>query len=256
MCPAASKIVPSVIPARLCGHCLLIETANDLVLVDTGLGRADLENPKRRLGISRFGLGADYRPERCAIHQIERLGLDPADVRHIILTHMDLDHAGGISDFPEAEVHVMRGELAEARAPSVKSKLRYRKAQWETHSMWREHDETAGEDWFGFQAVRDIAGLPPELLIVPIAGHSAGHLGVAVDGPNGWMFHVGDAFYHPGQLTGGGPAGLRWLARSVDHDYAAAQTNRARLLALMRSNPELDVFCAHDPAALDRLAAS
>jgi glyoxylase-like metal-dependent hydrolase (beta-lactamase superfamily II) len=102
--------------------------------------------------------------------------------------------------------------------------------------------------------VRDIVGLPPELLIIPIAGHSAGHLGVAVDGPKGWMFHVGDAYYHPNQLTGGGPAGMRWLARSVDHDYAAAEANRGRLLALMRSNLELDIFCAHDPAALDRLA--
>ena len=33
-----------------------------------------------------------------AVHQIRALGLNLRDVRHIGMTHMDLDHIGGLSD--------------------------------------------------------------------------------------------------------------------------------------------------------------
>jgi glyoxylase-like metal-dependent hydrolase (beta-lactamase superfamily II) len=253
MCPVGSKIFPSLVPPRICCHCLLIETDSALVLVDAGLGTDDFSDPARRLGISRHGLGIENRPELPAIRQLPALGFNPADVQHIVLTHLDLDHAGGVSDFPHAKVHVLHDELKEARDPGPRSRLRYRPLQWSAHENWREHHSQSGEAWFGFEAVRDIPGLPPELLIIPLPGHSAGHLGVAVDGPNGWLFHVGDAFYHPNQLSGGGPRGLRWLSKAVDYDLPTAEHNRTRLAELMRERPELEVFCAHDTEALERL---
>src|SRR5208283_2919683 len=84
-------------------HCLLIETpASGLVLVDTGLGVEDLVNPVPRLGAEFSYLYA--RPKRdtrlAALEQIKAWGYAPSDVRHIILTHMDLDHVGGLVDFP------------------------------------------------------------------------------------------------------------------------------------------------------------
>lgn len=53
-------------------------------------------------------------PAITAIRQIEALGFSPADVRHILLTHMDVDHTGGIADFPAAKVHVYAKEHAAA----------------------------------------------------------------------------------------------------------------------------------------------
>ncbi len=78
-------------------------------------------------------------------------------------------------------------------------------------------------------------------------------MGVAVQVGETWRFHVGDAFYHPDQLQGEGPSGLRLLSKAIDHDLATAKHNRTRLLELMSTEPSVDVFCAHDPAALDRL---
>ena len=49
------------------------------------------------------------------MRQIQRLGFDPRDVRDIVLTHLDFDHAGGLCDFPEARVHLLGAELAGAR---------------------------------------------------------------------------------------------------------------------------------------------
>lgn len=77
-------------------HCLLVETADNLVLIDTGLGLQDVMNPEDRL--SRFFLNLirpEFREEMTAVRQVQRLGLNPADVRHIVLTHLNFDHAGG-----------------------------------------------------------------------------------------------------------------------------------------------------------------
>lgn len=254
MCPIGSRVFPSVFPPRICCHCLLVETDDSLVLVDTGLGTADFETPGKRLGPARHLLAVEDRPEMPAIRQLPALGFTPDQVRHIVVTHLDLDHAGGISDFPHAEVHVTAAELKEARNPTLLNRTRYRPMQFAEHQNWREHDGVSGENWFGFEAVRDIPGLPPEVLLIPLAGHSAGHMGIAVQSGDTWRFHVGDAFYHPGQLEGEGPSGLRLFSKLVDHDLPAADHNRARLLHLMKSEPTVEVFCAHDPAPLERLA--
>ncbi|WP_274918587.1 hypothetical protein [Streptomyces sp. WZ-12] len=57
-----------------------------------------------------------------------------------------------------------------------------------------------GEPWYGFDAVRELDGLPPGILLVPLAGHTRGHAGVAVDTGRGWLLHAGDAYFHPGEL--------------------------------------------------------
>jgi glyoxylase-like metal-dependent hydrolase (beta-lactamase superfamily II) len=64
---------------ELACHCLLLETSAGLVLVDTGFGSRDVHDPQ------------------------------PRDVRHIVLTHLDFDHAGGRDDFPGA-VHLLASE--------------------------------------------------------------------------------------------------------------------------------------------------
>ena len=123
MCPYGAKLLTGeggvTEKTMLCAHVLLIEAADSLVLVDTGFGTGDVADPKH--------LGQPFRalvrpiPDLAdtALHQIRALGLDPADVRHIAATHLDVDHAGGLPDFPEAEVHVFRPEMEAAVKPSI-----------------------------------------------------------------------------------------------------------------------------------------
>lgn len=101
---------------RLVCHCLLIETdRHGLVLVDTGIGLRDVQAPRPRLGWFFLLLnGIRLEEGQTALRRIERLGFRAADVRHIVLTHLDFDHAGGIEDFPEATVHVLGPELEAA----------------------------------------------------------------------------------------------------------------------------------------------
>lgn len=89
----------------------LVETSEGLVLIDTGYGSEDVRHPHPRL--SRFFralLNIRFRAEETALHQIKAMGHSPSDVRHIVLTHLDFDHAGGLDDFPHARVHVMEAE--------------------------------------------------------------------------------------------------------------------------------------------------
>jgi glyoxylase-like metal-dependent hydrolase (beta-lactamase superfamily II)/uncharacterized protein YndB with AHSA1/START domain len=156
-------------------HVLLVETpASGLVLVDTGLGTADYASISSRLG---WGFAHGYArpavdPALAAIRQVAALGFDPRDVRHIAQTHLDLDHVGGLSDFPWAAVHVHRAELAAALARrGPRGRARYRPPMWSHGPRWRTYSEQ-GDPWYGFGAVRSLAGLPGQILAVPLIGHT------------------------------------------------------------------------------------
>lgn len=234
-------------------HCLLIETPSaGLVLVDTGLGTQDFLNPARRLGYEfTYGYARPKRdPSLAAAAQIKALGYDPTDVRHIILTHLDLDHVGGLADFPWAAVHVHAFELAAAMTrDTFKGKRRYRPLMWEHNPQFIPYSDE-GAPWFGFEAVRGLSGLPPEILFVPLFGHTLGHCGVAVESDRGWMLHAGDAYFDPREINGP----TRRCAPMVGLFQAIVQTdrrmrlyNQGRLRQFRADHPEVMVFSAHNP---------
>ena len=260
MCPPMKKLVTGEgtlgEPATLVCHCLLIETDAGLVLVDTGIGLEDIRDPRRRLGAIRGLLRAKLDPEETAAHQVERLGFARDDVRHIVLTHLDLDHAGGLSDFPRARVHVMRTERQLAMDRKLHDKIRYRPAQWEHGPDWRLYDVGDGEPWLGFEAVRDLDGLPPEILLVPLYGHTLGHAGVAVDTRDGWLLHCGDAYFFHGEMDPDRPwctPGLTMFQVAAQRDGTLRKWNQRRLRSLVREHGhEVQVFSAHDQRELER----
>ena len=248
-------------PSRLTCQCLLIEAADCLVLVDTGFGTRDVRDPRGRIaGFFRAVNNIRFDPQETAVAQIRRLGLNPADVRHIVLTHLDFDHAGGLDDFPEATVHLFETEARAARERrSLLARRRFRPQQWQDGGPWREYP-VAGEPWFGFEAVRGLQGLPPEILMVPLPGHTAGHCGVAVQDHAGWKLLAGDAYFHHSEIDPAGarpPPAARAYQAMMQVDRRQRWLNQARLRELMRAHRgEVDVFCSHDPHDMDRLAGS
>ncbi len=239
---------------RISCHCLAIETDRDgLVLVDTGLGLRDVARPWLRLpavnaALLRFSLD----PDRTMLRHLRRLGHSPHDVRHIVMTHLDFDHAGGLIDFPQAAVHVMAPEAKAARSRrSWLDRLRYRPAQWGDTARWRTYSDRTSGRWFGFDAVTELEGLPPEILMVPLPGHTAGHAGVAIEGPRGWMLHAGDAYFSRSEVherLPGCPAGTAAYERFMAWDGRLARANQARLRHLLAEpDTSLAVFCTHDP---------
>lgn len=257
MCPVGGRLAmyphaQSKEEARLVCHCLLVETDDSgLVLIDTGFGLKDVRQPKGRL--SSFFLMSNriqLREDETALRQIERLGFAASDVRHIVVTHLDFDHAGGIEDFPGATVHVFATELAAARndRKGFIGKGRYRPAQWDQGVRWQDYEES-GEGWFGFGSVRDLRGVPPEILMVPLVGHTAGHCGVAIHESGRWLLQAGDAYFHHGEMdraTPHCPIGLRAYQKLMEVDRPARLRNQQRLRDLIGRQPDVEILCSHD----------
>ena len=275
MCPPLGRLTRGegslLSRGHLICHCLLLETSAGLILVDTGIGLGDIAAPRDRLGGAFVAVvRPQLDPRETAIRQVEALGFKAADVRHIVLTHLDLDHAGGLSDFPDATVHVYRPEHVAAMAPPTpRERERYRAAQWAHGARFALYD-TGGEPWFGFECVRQLEGLPPEILIVPVTGHTRGHAAIAVrtEGPRaaedapwsqrsgGWLLHAGDAYFYRGEMDPNRrtcPVGLELFQRVVAVDDERRRANQERLRTLAKEHAgEVRVICAHDDVELDR----
>lgn len=273
MCPVAWSLFG--LRDMVC-HCLLVETdAHGLVLVDTGFGTGDVVDPSHLGGAFRGLVRPKLDVAETALRQVEALGFRAADVRHVLPTHLDLDHAGGLSDFPDAAVHVYRPEhTAAMERATPRERERYRVAQLAHGPKFRTY-ETSGEPWFGFECVRALEGLPPEILIVPLPGHTRGHAAIAVrateraagaDGApwsqrgGGWLLHAGDAYFYRGEMDPNRrtcPIGLELFQRAVALDDEKRLANQERLRALVRDRSrEVRVFCAHDDVELDRARAA
>ncbi|HEU4980205.1 MAG TPA: MBL fold metallo-hydrolase [Solirubrobacterales bacterium] len=257
MCPRGAKLLADegglLETAAIVAHCLLVEAGGELVLIDTGLGLADCADPGRIALPFRAAIRPTFNSDETAARQLERLGLDRRDVRHIITTHLDGDHAGGLGDFPGAEVHVFAPELEAALHPSLRERARYVEQHWAHGPNWVEHT-VEGESWFGFESVRLLPDLDAEIALVPLPGHSAGMSGVAINIGDGWLLHCGDAFFHHGEIETPRrcPPGLRLFQTITESDRKARHENQERLRELRRDHgDEVTLICSHDAKMLE-----
>jgi glyoxylase-like metal-dependent hydrolase (beta-lactamase superfamily II) len=117
---------------RMGTNSLLVESAGELALIDTGLGDKLDERARRQFGMDD---GAVRLPGR-----LRAAGFEPGDVGHVLLTHLHFDHcgwntrrAGGrlVPTFPNARYWIERGEVAHARAPNERDRVSYLPENWE-----------------------------------------------------------------------------------------------------------------------------
>jgi glyoxylase-like metal-dependent hydrolase (beta-lactamase superfamily II) len=265
MCPHGAKLLTGegglTDTATLVAHVLAIESNDGIVLVDTGLGTADCANPNRTGAFFKQIVRPIYDVQETALERLKTLGFSPADVRHIVVTHLDVDHAGGLGDFPGAQVHVFKTEMQAALEPGIREKLRYIHDQWAHGPKWVPY-ETEGDTWQGFDSVRAIEGLDVEVAIVPLTGHSRGHSAIAVRDGDGWLLHCGDGYFHRGELQTPpqAPPGIKFFQAVVELDHGKRVANQQRLRQLA-STPEaqsgkIKIFCSHDHVEFDRLAGA
>jgi glyoxylase-like metal-dependent hydrolase (beta-lactamase superfamily II) len=252
-----------ITPTRMVCHSLLVEGPGTLTLVDTGFGTADLA--EKRMGSAFIAMmGPSLDVSETAAAQVVAAGYAVEDVTDIVVTHLDLDHAGGLGDFPGARVHVFADELAAARNPKgVKEKNRYIPAQWAHGPNWVEHrlPDGGGDGWLGFASVAQVSD---DIVMVPTRGHTRGHVAVAVRRPStGWFLHAGDAYFSHGEKDQQPtcPVGLSVFQTIVQVDKTARHANQDRLRSFNAehgpasgSAEPVTMFCAHDAVEFDALA--
>jgi glyoxylase-like metal-dependent hydrolase (beta-lactamase superfamily II) len=165
----------------------VVERPDGLVLLDVGWSRRTCAWPERDPGRARkLFLGLDVKPEDAIASQLLSLGYTPGDVRHIVATHLHIDHVGGAVDFPLATVHCAEREWREVeRGKTGYDPRTLCIPRLERHAL-------AGPPMLGFDASHDLFG-DGTVLLLDARGHTAGSMAVAVKLHEGWAVHVGDA---------------------------------------------------------------
>ncbi|MGH3825391.1 MAG: hypothetical protein ACRDRA_21510 [Pseudonocardiaceae bacterium] len=149
-------------------------------------------------------------------------------------------------------MHVHAEELRALKSPrDAGERNRYRAVQFAHQPRWQAYGEI-GDSWFGFDAMRELRNLP-QLRLIPLAGHTRGHVGIAVDTGNGWLLHASDAYFFHGQMQQQPhcPPGLALSERSAQADGPQRHRNAERLRELA-TNTDVTIFAAHSPVELHR----
>jgi glyoxylase-like metal-dependent hydrolase (beta-lactamase superfamily II) len=228
-----SKSLPWPPYRKIGAVCLVAETNQGLLLVDTGLGLHDYTRPTRMMRFLMNVLRAERDPNLAIVRQVARMGWRLEDVRHIVLTHLHLDHAGGLPDFPQAQVHVYRREYEALGYPRKLLEIAYNKPDFEHGPRWKIH-EILGEKWYDFDAIR-LPGIEPEIWLIPLPGHTTGHCGVALQTGTGWIFHCGDAV----------PVNLQFDCAPVLLYRPTIGPHVPKLKAFAEEHPEVRLLAGH-----------
>ena len=209
-------------------HCLLVESKDGLLLVDTGFGRRDHTDPTPF--VRSFMKVSNFRSDvtKTAIDQVKGLGYLPEDVRHIAITHMHLDHVGGLPDFPNARVHIYEKEYTAIYQPRIiEEKVVCRPEHWDHGPDWVVH-ELDEVDWFGFNCTPEVSLGEGSFFFVPLTGHTRGHSAVVIKTPDGWLMHSGDSYVYHGDVEPYNPhypPKQVWVLKSL-MIFAATSTSR------------------------------
>jgi len=210
--------------------CLLVETNRGLVLVDTGFGTRDYLSPNRSMKFFLTLMGSVRDVNETAINQIQRLGYKPEDIKHIIQTHLHIDHTGGLADFPHAQVHVLKAEHDHVMSHRG---WEYRPEHWVHHPNWVLHESTGGK-WYDFDAIK-LEGFEPEIWLVPLTGHTPGHTAVAIKQDLTWVMHGGDAVPFDMKVN----EVNEWITNKMLGPHLS------RIRNFMKAHPEVQIVGSH-----------
>ncbi len=213
-------------------RCLLVETPDALVLIDTGVGNKEAEKFLEIYGIENEGT-----PTRLE-DALRDAGFEPDDVDIVIDTHLHFDHAGGntLRDaagevrlaFPRARYVVQRGEWEFAHSRNERVRASYLPDNFDPVERAGRFDFVEGE--------REII---PGIRVLPTPGHTPHHQSVLISSEGETAFFLADLIPTAAHLP------LPWI---MGYDLEPLVTLESKRGVLERAREEdwLLIF-EHDP---------
>jgi N-acyl homoserine lactone hydrolase len=214
-----------------------------VVVIDPGFGTRTVDAPSEVPGRATVRATALVMGQPLAAQLSE-------PVARILVTHMHVDHAGGIEDFPDAILQIAAAEwdFGSRRRP-LRAVIPLEDVAARSVELLTFADGAYGP----FDAHTDVFG-DGSLIALPAPGHTPGHTAFLVNLPGGSFLLTGDAAWVDEHLEQ--PALKGRIARSlIEVDGAANGDALWRLRALADSVPGVVVLTGHDPANLTRVEA-
>ena len=163
-------------------NCLLIETPDARILVDTGYGNKLAPKQLAQLQLQQ---------PPTLLESLGRAGVSREEIDFVLYSHMHHDHAGGGTfrdsagqlqiTFPRARHVMQRAEWAEAQAPNRRSQHAYWPENWEAIAQAGLIEPTEG--------TREIC---PGVQVLSTGGHTQGHQLVKIESEGQVALHLGD----------------------------------------------------------------
>jgi N-acyl homoserine lactone hydrolase len=222
-----------------------IEHPDGVIVVDTG-DTAHASEPgylPRWHPYFRLAVRLEVAPEEEIGPQLKMRGIEPGDVRAVILTHFHTDHTGGLHHFPHNEVFVSTEdhELASGLAGRLRGYLPNR---WPVG--FRPSPIDLDPIPFGpFERSRRVTA-DGAVVVVPTPGHTPNHVSVVVEDGATSYFLAGDVSYTEGLL-------LEETVDGVSPDGDTARATTRKVLQYARERPTV-YLPSHDPLSGERLA--
>ena len=171
----------------------VIDHPEGIIVVDTGQGAHLLESGKSLHPYVRWEVAFRIEREQEIGPQLRALGIGPRDVKRVVLTHLHMDHDGGLAHFPDSEILVSSGELQTARGylGRLRGYLPHRWPKWFDPKPL----SLAAEAFGPFAASRRLTQAG-DVVAVATPGHTADHLSVVVQDGDTAYFLAGDTSYN------------------------------------------------------------
>jgi N-acyl homoserine lactone hydrolase len=172
-------------------------------LVDTGLHPSVTAKPQANLGrVAAHFARPRLAPEEALPAQLRARGVDPHDIAHVVMTHLHVDHASGMAEFPTATFILTEAEWHSATTLPRPISQGYRTAHYDYVFDYRTLNYTGAgiTSYSSFGNTFDLFG-DGSVRLASTPGHSAGHQSVICRLRERDFVIAGDAIYTYGQLS-------------------------------------------------------